>query len=85
MLYVGDVECELNPEEVHEVKYVTKDELRLLVQTERESFTPWFLAVCEHFLFKWWDVLEEKKVTRNSEIPEALEGLFDKETIHKMP
>ncbi len=69
-----DVVCEPNPNEVKSYRYVNQQQLReLLEQGERGELkiTPWFQIICNTFLFKWWDSLDN------------LSSFVD-QTVHKM-
>jgi isopentenyl-diphosphate delta-isomerase len=75
ILAVADVKCDLNPNEVSEIRYVGKDELaELLAQEERQEImlSPWFKAVAQRWLPMWWDALLAGKV----------DSVKDTETIH---
>ncbi|ORY50381.1 Isopentenyldiphosphate isomerase [Rhizoclosmatium globosum] len=57
----ADVDLEPNPNEVKSVKYITQDELKQMFATMDQtgiSMTPWFKLICENFLYKWWDNLD---------------------------
>lgn len=72
-----DVTVVPNPNEVKSHCYVSEGELRQML-TESEGgkngmvFTPWFKAIANNFLFKWWQHLKN------------LEQFQDHQTIHKM-
>ncbi|KAL0210860.1 hypothetical protein P9112_009158 [Eukaryota sp. TZLM1-RC] len=60
-----DIDIYLNPKEVEEIRWVTKEELR--DEMEREDprgsvFAPWFRHVCELLLFKVWDSIDDGNV-----------------------
>ena len=64
-----------NPNEVASCRYVSQRELRdLLAEGEagRIEVTPWFKIVCDSFLFRWWDSLDD------------LSSFVDTKTIHRM-
>ena len=70
-----DVSITANPNEVMNYKFVSKQELADLLKDGKEDrvkITPWFRMICERFLFKWWDSLED------------LASFVDTGTIHKM-
>ncbi|KAF9329866.1 isopentenyl-diphosphate delta-isomerase idi1 [Podila minutissima] len=63
--------------EVRDVRWVTKDELKVLLEQGLTPgsgiiVTPWFKLICDKFLFSWWDrMLEEgdvAKVARSEEV-----------------
>mmetsp|Transcript_464 Transcript_464/g.626 ORF Transcript_464/g.626 Transcript_464/m.626 type:complete len:251 (-) Transcript_464:60-812(-) len=70
-----DVELKPNPNEVSETRYVTRDQLKALIEQSKQSddvkITPWFALICENFLYKWWDHLDD------------LSSQKDHSTIHK--
>lgn len=75
LLVQKDVEIKPNPNEVRDVKYVSKDELKKFVATHKENglkLTPWFALIVHNFLDKWWDNLHN------------LESQYDHTTIHHM-
>ncbi|KAE9621973.1 putative isopentenyl-diphosphate Delta-isomerase [Lupinus albus] len=76
---VGDVNLHPNPDEVADVKYVTRDQLKELLRKadageEGLKLSPWFRLVVDNFLFKWWDHLEQG----------TLGEVIDMKTIHKL-
>lgn len=62
-----DVELEINPNEVMEIRYVTPSELKAMVRqaevfrgdAEGIKFTPWSKAIIENFLYIWWPDLSD--------------------------
>lgn len=68
-----NVKHNINPSEVQDVKYFSRDDLREFLKRTDLKFTPWFKLICENFIFKWWEALLAKK----------LEGCIDEKTIHK--
>lgn len=52
-----DVTLDPSPNEVSEVRYVSKVELEELFADPSNSFTPWFKLIANSFLYKWWDAL----------------------------
>lgn len=59
-----DVPCTPNVNEVMECKYVDQEELRDLLSQGKKGavkVTPWFSIICEAFLFKWWNSLDDLK------------------------
>nr|XP_057915736.1 isopentenyl-diphosphate Delta-isomerase 1 [Doryrhamphus excisus] len=70
-----DVELNPDPNEIKSHRYVSKEELReMLDEAEREELqiTPWFKLIAETFLFQWWDNLQN------------LKGFMDHSNIHRM-
>ena len=60
LLAVADVTCDLNPNEVSEIRYVAKEELAgLLAEEERGDIllSPWFKLVAQKWLPRWWDAV----------------------------
>lgn len=79
LFFVGDVEVHPNPEEVSDIKYVTRDELKELLRKadakeDDIKISPWFRLVVDNFLFKWWDHMEQGTLLEVS----------DMKTIHKL-
>ncbi|KAL1935820.1 hypothetical protein VTP01DRAFT_4960 [Rhizomucor pusillus] len=68
----ADVDLAVNPNEVRDVKYVTPDELRAMFAQPDIPMTPWFKLICNTFLFKWWDNIDD------------IEKEKDVDTIHKL-
>ena len=70
-----DVRVDPNSNEVMSHKYVSQEELKqLLEQGERGEVkvTPWFKIICNNFLFKWWNSLDD------------LSSFVDMDVIHKL-
>ncbi|XP_023520677.1 isopentenyl-diphosphate Delta-isomerase I-like isoform X1 [Cucurbita pepo subsp. pepo] len=64
LFIVRDVNVNPNPDEVADVKYVNKEQLKELVRKadggeEGLKLSPWFRLVVDNFLFKWWDHVEK--------------------------
>ncbi|PWA36642.1 isopentyl diphosphate isomerase 2 [Artemisia annua] len=79
LFIVRDVSMAPNPDEVAEVKYVNREQLKELVMKaelgeEGLKLSPWFRIVVDNFLFKWWDHVE------NGSLLEAC----DMKTIHNL-
>lgn len=70
-----DLQMVINKNEVEDVKFVSQEELKSMMQDSSLTFTPWFKIICEKFLFKWWDSMTNG---------EGLEKHRDVETIHRM-
>ncbi|XP_067863926.1 isopentenyl-diphosphate Delta-isomerase 1 [Heptranchias perlo] len=65
-----DVTLKPDPNEIKSYCYVTKDELKdLLEKAENKEvkITPWFKLIAEKFLFTWWDSLHNLKQFINHE------------------
>ena len=74
-----DVKVQPNPDEVADVKYVSREELKELVKKadageEGLKLSPWFRLVVDNFLMKWWDHVEKG----------TLDEAIDMKTIHKL-
>ncbi|KAM0786557.1 hypothetical protein ACM66B_002013 [Microbotryomycetes sp. NB124-2] len=52
-----DPKLNINPNEVSDAKWVSKDELQEFFRDPASTFTPWFRLITESFLYKWWDAL----------------------------
>ncbi|XP_043714970.1 isopentenyl-diphosphate Delta-isomerase I-like [Telopea speciosissima] len=79
LFIVRDVDVNPNPDEVADVRYVNRDELKELLRKadageEGLKLSPWFRLVVDNFLFKWWDHVEKG----------TLEQAVDMEKIHKL-
>ncbi|OIW20673.1 hypothetical protein TanjilG_19738 [Lupinus angustifolius] len=78
LFIVRDVNVTPNPDEVADVKYVNRDQLKELLEKadagdEGLKLSPWFRLVVDNFLFKWWDHVEKG----------TLEKVADMKTIHR--
>lgn len=79
LFIVRDVSVHPNPDEVADVKYVNREELKELLRKadageEGLKLSPWFRLVVDNFLFKWWDHVEKG----------TLKEVVDMKTIHKL-
>ncbi|KAH7435941.1 hypothetical protein KP509_06G084900 [Ceratopteris richardii] len=79
LFLVGDVNVQPNPEEVADVMYVNKEQLKELLKKadagdEGIKLSPWFRLVVDNFLFEWWDKLENG----------TLSDIVNMEKIHKL-
>ncbi|KAL0720056.1 hypothetical protein Bca4012_069380 [Brassica carinata] len=79
LFIVRDVKVEPNPDEVADIKYVSREELKELVKKadageEGLKLSPWFRLVVDNFLMKWWDHVEKG----------TLDEAIDMKTIHKL-
>ncbi|KAH3679622.1 hypothetical protein WICMUC_000854 [Wickerhamomyces mucosus] len=61
-----------NPNEVKDLKYVDSIELKNMFKDSNLKFTPWFKLICENYLFKWWDQLDNLENFTNNEIEHLL-------------
>ncbi|KAF9350844.1 isopentenyl-diphosphate delta-isomerase idi1 [Mortierella sp. AD094] len=66
-----------SPNEVRDVRWVTKDELKVLLEkgvTPNSGIivTPWFKLICDNLLFSWWDrMLTEGDVAKVAKAEEV--------------
>ncbi|GFS03778.1 isopentenyl-diphosphate delta-isomerase [Elysia marginata] len=70
-----DVTVKPNPNEVKSYRYVCQKELKDLIDTSENEgmlLTPWFKLICNNFLFKWWNKLND------------VESQADRKIIHNM-
>ncbi|KAK4356699.1 hypothetical protein RND71_025670 [Anisodus tanguticus] len=79
LFMVREVNMKPNPDEVAEVKYVNREQLKELLRKadageEGLKLSPWFRLIVDNFLFKWWDHLEKG----------TLKEVTDMKTIHKL-
>jgi isopentenyl-diphosphate Delta-isomerase len=61
---VRDVKMNPNPEEVSNVKYMNRDQVKELVrkadaEEDGVKLSPWFRLVVDNFLMSWWDHVEQ--------------------------
>ncbi|KAL1322448.1 hypothetical protein HN51_067445 [Arachis hypogaea] len=79
LFIVRDVKVNPNPDEVADIRYVNRDQLKELLRKADAGegglkLSPWFRLVVDNFLFKWWDHLEQG----------TLGQVADMKTIHKL-
>ncbi|XP_057435785.1 isopentenyl-diphosphate Delta-isomerase I [Lotus japonicus] len=79
LFIVRDVNVHPNPDEVADIKYVNREELKELLRKADAGegglkLSPWFRLVVDNFLFKWWDHVERG----------TLGEVIDMKTIHKL-
>ncbi|KAL6488359.1 hypothetical protein MHYP_G00021000 [Metynnis hypsauchen] len=70
-----DVELQPDTNEVKSHRYVSKEELKELLEKAKRNevlITPWFSLIADTFLFKWWDNLQN------------LKQFMDHDRIHRM-
>lgn len=53
-----------NYNEIDDFKFVSKQEFTQMLNTQN-NFTPWFKIICENYLFKWWDQLNDLSNVEN--------------------
>uniref|UniRef100_A0A804PZR1 isopentenyl-diphosphate Delta-isomerase n=2 Tax=Zea mays TaxID=4577 RepID=A0A804PZR1_MAIZE len=79
LFMVRDVKLDPNPEEVADVKYMNRHQLKELLRKadageDGVKLSPWFRLVVDNFLMGWWDHVEQG----------TLQGAADMKTIHKL-
>ncbi|XP_062144166.1 isopentenyl-diphosphate Delta-isomerase I [Alnus glutinosa] len=79
LFIVRDVNNNPNPDEVADVKYVNREELKELLRKadageEGLKLSPWFRLVVDNFLLKWWEHVEKG----------TLKEAADTKTIYKL-
>ncbi|GAB2256890.1 hypothetical protein Droror1_Dr00022949 [Drosera rotundifolia] len=79
LFIIKDVKLNPNPDEVADVKYVNKHQLKELCEKadageEGLKLSPWFRLVVDNFLYKWWDHVESS----------SLKEVIDMNTIHRL-
>ncbi|SPN99593.1 probable isopentenyl-diphosphate delta-isomerase [Cephalotrichum gorgonifer] len=52
------VDLDVSPNEVQATRYVTPEELKVLLDDPTSKITPWFKLICETKLFDWWKHLD---------------------------
>ncbi|KAH3668883.1 hypothetical protein OGAPHI_002638 [Ogataea philodendri] len=72
LIIKADPTFEANPNEVKDTKYVSAQQLKEMFKDPSLVFTPWFKLICESYLFKWWDHLDELDQYTSSEIDRML-------------
>lgn len=56
---------EPNVNEVRDIAWVSKEALKELFTKKELKFTPWFKLICDNYLFKWWDQLDDLSTMEN--------------------
>ena len=79
LFIVREVKVLPNPDEVADVKYVSREQLQELIHQADAGeggvkLSPWFRLVVDNFLMGWWEHLEKG----------TLQEAVDMETIHKL-
>ena len=79
LIIVRDVKLQPNPDEVADVKYVNREQLKELIKKadageDGVKLSPWFRLIVDNFLMRWWDNVEKG----------TLSEVVDMETIHKL-
>ncbi|KAK6464198.1 NUDIX hydrolase domain-like protein [Scheffersomyces coipomensis] len=68
----NDITINPNLNEVSHQKFVSKHELKQMFEDEKLIFTPWFKLICNSFLFKWWDNLDNLSQFKDDKIHRLL-------------
>lgn len=68
----NDITVDANYNEVRDYKYVSATELTEMFKDDSLVFTPWFKLICETFLFKWWNSLDNLKQFEDTTIHRLL-------------
>ncbi|KAL9252621.1 Isopentenyl-diphosphate Delta-isomerase II-like protein [Drosera capensis] len=79
LFIIKDVKLNPNLDEVADVKYVNRHQLKELCEKadageEGLKLSPWFRLVVDNFLYKWWDHVESS----------SLKEVADMNTIHRL-
>nr|CAB3454564.1 unnamed protein product [Digitaria exilis] len=79
LFIVRDVKLQPNPDEVADVRYVNREQLKELIQKadageEGVKISPWFRLIVDNLLMGWWDHVEKG----------TLSEAVDMETIHNL-
>lgn len=61
-----------NLNEVRDYQYVDANELKELFKKPELLFTPWFKLICESYLFKWWESLDDLDKFKDDKINRLL-------------
>lgn len=51
---------DINPNEVMDARYVSREELEAMFADPKNKFTPWFRLIARDLLFPWWDEMLAK-------------------------
>lgn len=66
------MDLNINSNEVQAAKYVSPEELKELFKQKDGLWTPWFRLICESFLFKWWQDLDNDLDKHKNDMIERL-------------
>lgn len=72
LIIKADAKVNPNLNEVRDYKYVSKTELKEMFENPDLVFTPWFKLICQSYLFKWWDDLENLEEDKSKTIDRML-------------
>lgn len=62
-----DIDVKPNPNEVSEIKYVSKENLNSFLSNLKAPLTPWFEMILKHRLPLWWDNLNSLEQFKDHE------------------
>eukprot|EP01130_Rhizamoeba_saxonica_P011827 TRINITY_DN4932_c0_g1_i1.p1 TRINITY_DN4932_c0_g1~~TRINITY_DN4932_c0_g1_i1.p1 ORF type:complete len:185 (+),score=46.02 TRINITY_DN4932_c0_g1_i1:274-828(+) len=68
-----DVELNINPNEVKDYNWVTKQELQQILESGEILVTPWLRMLCNKFLNQWWDGLDDLDQFKDNNIHTMVE------------
>jgi len=73
LFIIRDVSMNPNPDEVANVKYVNRKELKEICRKadageEDVKLSPWFRLVVDNFLYNWWDHVEKGTLKEAAEM-----------------
>jgi isopentenyl-diphosphate delta-isomerase len=73
-ILIAQKDLPLTPEanEVRDVKYFSKEELKAFVDRTDLKFTPWFKLIHDNFLYKWWNALDNLDSVKDDKIHHLL-------------
>ncbi len=71
-LVKGKYDLNPNTNEVKEVKYVSMNELKQMIEEEKNAksgvlLTPWFKLIADEYLFNWWKNLDNLDLVKDQE------------------
>ncbi|EAU93097.1 isopentenyl-diphosphate Delta-isomerase [Coprinopsis cinerea okayama7 len=84
LFLTADVDVTINPNEIRDHKWVSKEELRAMFEDPTQSFTPWFKLIARDFLFGWWDELYKRKGPDGKVNAKSLHDVADGSKVVKM-
>ncbi|KAA8652907.1 isopentenyl-diphosphate delta-isomerase idi1 [Aspergillus tanneri] len=58
----GDIDLSINPNEIRDYRYVTREEFEAMYNDPGVEFTPWFKLMKQAWLSTWWKALEESSL-----------------------
>ncbi|WFD25657.1 isopentenyl-diphosphate Delta-isomerase [Malassezia nana] len=83
LFITANIDLKLNFNEVCDVKWVSIDELKALMnELDPSAFTPWFKLIVNAFLFPWWQELLDKKSGETYDAKALAQ--HENDTIHRL-